>query len=276
MLTGIPILETRGLSKTFGERLAVDRIDLRIERGRSLGIAGESGSGKTTLAYLLARLITPSAGRIFLNGEDWLSLRGTALRRARCLVQVVFQDPLLSLNPVMSACQIVEEPLRIAGMEASVREERVLELLERVQLEPELGARHPGELSGGQRQRIAIARAVALNPKLLIADEPVSALDPVARTAVMDLIEDLRRQMGLTLILIAHDLEVIRSICQDCAVMWQGRIVEIAETERLFEQPAHPYTKQLLAAIEMRDEPAPAQFSIPELREIEPGHWAAL
>ncbi len=269
------VLETIDLTKLFDNRPVVDRVSLRIMRGKTLGIAGESGGGKTTLAYMLARLIEPTTGQILLDGKDWLSVNGRELRRARRKIQIVFQDPYSSLNPVMTIREIVEEPLLIAGWNADSRRRRAFELLDQVQLGFGLSERRPAELSGGQRQRVAIARAIALNPEIVIADEPVSSLDPKTRDAVMSLLMELAGELGHTLVLIGHDLDVVRSACAECAVMWRGRLVEQAATAKLFRRALHPYTQLLLAAAAMKDEPALESGPIPDLREVEPGHWAA-
>ncbi len=275
-------LEVERLSKEFvrnGRSIrAVDGISFSVDAGSAFGMMGESGSGKTTTAYCLARLLEPTAGSIRFEGEDWLALRGKALRRRRHLIQIVFQDPYTSLNPVMTVRETIEEPLRIHGTRtAGARMEKMRTLFDQVGLPPILASRRPEALSGGQRQRVALARALACDPALLIADEPVSALDGPARTEILQLLSKLRRERNLTLILIAHDLETVRSVCERTGVIWKGRIVEIGSTRDILVRPAHPYTRYLIAAAEMRrSDPPPPESASVELREIESGHWAAV
>ncbi len=276
------LLEVVHLSRHFerdGRMVpAVDGISFSVEAGASFGIIGESGSGKTTTAYCLARLLEPSGGTIRFEGDDWLALRGRALRRRRHRLQIVFQDPYTSLNPAMTVRESVEEPLRIRRVGSrDERHRRVDELLAQVALESSLSGRRPNALSGGQRQRVALARALACDPALLIADEPVSALDENARTGILELLDQLRSKRHLALILIAHDLETVGSICERTAVLWRGRIVELAGTRAVLDRPLHPYTRHLVAAAEMRNiDPPPPETAFPKLREMEPGHWAAI
>ena len=255
-----PILEARGLTKRFVARkplfgppvslTAVDEVSLQVRPGETFAIVGESGSGKSTLARLLVRLIEPTAGTALVEGRDIGGFGPAELRALRREVQFVFQDPFSSLNPVMSVGALVEEPLRVHGLgDARARRARVADLLARVGLRPDHASRFPHEFSGGQRQRIGIARALASGPRLLIGDEPVSALDVSVQAQVINLLEGLKDEFGLTLVIIAHDLSVIRHMADRVAVMYLGRIVETGPTEALFARPRHPYTEALLAAI---------------------------
>jgi len=254
------ILETRDLARRFvsgGGFLAprtvihaVNGVSLRITRGETFAIVGESGCGKSTLARLLLRLIDPTEGSVLYDGRDLTSLRPAQMRALRAEMQFIFQDPFSSLNPRMTVEQIVGEPMQVHGhLTAAQRRARVADLLVRVGLRAEHADRFPHEFSGGQRQRIAIARALASGPKLLIGDEPVSALDVSVQAQIVNLLEDLKADLGLTLIVIAHDLAVIRHMADRVAVMYLGEIVEVAPTERLFTAPRHPYTQALLSAI---------------------------
>jgi oligopeptide/dipeptide ABC transporter ATP-binding protein len=254
------ILETRDLQRRFhtGSGLlrplttihAVNGVSLRIQRGETFAIVGESGCGKSTLARLLLRLIEPSAGQISYDGRDLGSLPAAEMRRLRAEMQFIFQDPFSSLNPRMTVERIVGEPLAVhTTLSAAERRARVADLLARVGLRPEHADRYPHEFSGGQRQRICIARALASGPKLLIGDEPVSALDVSVQAQIVNLMEDLKDEFGLTLIIIAHDLSVIRHMADRVAVMYLGEVVELAETEALYFTPHHPYTQALLQAI---------------------------
>lgn len=275
-------LEVEGLAKEFVRNgrpvKAVDGLSFSVDAGSAFGIMGESGSGKTTAAYCLARLLEPTAGSIRFEGEDWLALRGRALRRRRHLIQIVFQDPYTSLNPVMTVRETIEEPLRIHGIRApEERRQKIRALFDQVGLPLVLASRRPDALSGGQRQRVALARALACDPALLIADEPVSALDGPARAEILRLLSKLRRERHLTLILIAHDLETVRSVCERTSVIWKGRIVEIGRTPDVLVRSAHPYTRYLIAAAEMRrSDPPPPESAFARLREVEPEHWAAI
>ncbi len=256
------ILEAHALEKRFVTRQplfgdptvvrAVDGVDLKIRKGETFAIVGESGCGKSTLARLLVRLIEPSGGQVVYDGTDVGSLSDEALRRLRRDVQFIFQDPFSSLNPRMTVGALIEEPLRTHRIgDAKSRRATVARLLSRVGLRPEHADRYPHEFSGGQRQRIGIARALASGPKVLIGDEPVSALDVSIQAQVVNILEDLKEEFGLTLIVIAHDLAVIRHMSDRIAVMYLGEIVEVADTDQLFTQPMHPYTEALLAAIPM-------------------------
>ncbi len=244
---------TRGVvfRRRLGEVPAVDDVTLAVEEGESLGIVGESGSGKTTLARILINLVEPTGGVVRYRGEDVTHARGAALRALRRERQMVFQDPADSLNPRRTVGAAVAEPFAIHGLlpERAARARRVGELLEQVGLEAAHANRHPYELSGGMRQRVGIARAIALGPRLLVADEPVSALDVSIQAQILTLLRDLRRDLGLTLVLIAHDLAVVRHMCERVAVMRAGRLVELASAEELYRAPREAYTRELLAAV---------------------------
>lgn len=254
------ILEARGLAKRFpvgwklfGERQsvrAVDGVSLKVRRGETLAVVGESGCGKSTLARLLLRLIEPSEGEVFYGGRDIAALPKGEMRRLRKDLQFVFQDPFSSLNPRMSVGAIIDEPMRVHGLgDAAWRRAEVSRLLTRVGLRAEFADRYPHEFSGGQRQRIGIARALASGPKVLIGDEPVSALDVSIQAQVINLLEDLKQEYDLTLVLIAHDLAVIRHMSDRVAVMYLGEIVEQGETDAVYAAPRHPYTRALMQAI---------------------------
>jgi len=292
----VPLLEVRHLVKEFTNRRglfgaatrlrAVDDVSFAIEPGETFGLVGESGSGKTTTGRCILRLIEPSSGDVEFKGENVLRFDRERMRRARRDLQIVFQDPYSSLNPRMRAGAIVEEPLIVhhAG-NRSERRLRVAELFHLVGLDPDHAARFPHQFSGGQRQRIGLARALALNPSLIIADEPVSALDVSVQAQVINLLMDLQERLTLTYLFIAHDLRLVRHICQRVAVMYRGRIVEMGRTEALFATPAHPYTRALLSAIPVADPSAvrqrvaldPESFDrMAILREVAHGHWAAI
>ncbi len=258
-----PLLQVRGLVKHFpidrgvllrrnvGAVRAVDGIEFDVVRGETFGIVGESGSGKSTTARLIARLLDPTAGEVRFAGRDITALHGAGLKPIRRELQIVFQDPYSSLNPRKTIGSIVAEPLVIHRVEPdrAARKRVVQELMDTVGLNPEHYNRYPHEFSGGQRQRVGIARALALRPQLLIADEPVSALDVSIQAQVLNLLRDLQRRFGLTMVFISHDLSVVRHMCDRIAVMHDGRIVEVASNEALYDSPRDPYTRELLAAV---------------------------
>ncbi|MFF4052765.1 ABC transporter ATP-binding protein [Streptomyces chartreusis] len=232
---------------------AVDGVDLKVRRGETLALVGESGCGKSTLARLLLRLIRPTAGHVlFGGGEDILAYSNAQVVRARRDMQLVFQNPYASLNPRATVGRIIAEPLRVHGFDGAVRT-RVRELLDMVGLRPEHYDRYPHEFSGGQRQRVGIARAIALNPKLIICDEPISALDVSIQAQIVSLLRDLQSELDLTCVLISHDLSVVKHIADRVAVMYLGRVVEIADRADLYDAPRHPCTASLLSAIPVPD-----------------------
>ena len=244
----------RGLfGRVAGAVRAVDGVSLQIAAGETLGVVGESGCGKSTLGRLVLRLIEPSAGRVHFDGAELGTLSAGALRDRRRAMQIIFQDPYSSLNPRMTVGQTLAEPLMLHGLHAGRQRERVAELLQTVGLAPEHAQRYPHEFSGGQRQRIGIARALAVEPKLIVCDEAVSALDVSVQAQVVNLLQDLQRRFGLAYLFIAHDLAVVKHIATHIAVMYLGRIVEMGTKDALFAKPAHPYTQALLAAIPVPD-----------------------
>jgi len=315
-----PLLEVRGLKKHFplhkgvfsrvsGQVYAVDGISFHIGRGETLGLVGESGCGKSTAGRTLLKLLEPTEGRILVNGEDITAFSAAQMMPYRRQMQMIYQDPYASLNPRMSAGDIVGEPLtihRVAG--AKERRERVAQLFERVGLRPELIDFYPHEFSGGQRQRVGIARALSLNPDLIVSDEPVSALDVSIQAQIINLLMDLQDELKLYYLFVAHDLAVVEHISDRVAVMYLGRIVETTDKTNLFETPLHPYTEALLSAVPIPkygardrkrviltgDVPSPinpppgchfhtrcpyafarCRGEVPTLREVLPGHWVS-
>ena len=299
-----------GLGAARSAIRAVDGVGFTIDRGQTLGLVGESGCGKTTVARLLLRLTEPTAGDVFFAGDSVFALDGPRLRALRRRMQVVFQDPYGSLNPRMRVRRTLAEPLEIHRLAAGAElERRVERLLDEVGLDPALARAYPHELSGGQRQRVGIARALAVEPEFLVCDEPVSALDVSVQAQVLNLLADLRRKRGLTMLFIAHDLAVVRHMTEHVAVMYLGRIVERAPAQGLYAAPRHPYTTALLSAVPIPDPtrqtrrillpgdvPSPARppsgcpfhprcphpqknarcrSELPQLRELSAGHFAA-
>jgi len=297
-----PIVQVRNLVKHFpitsgiiiqrqvGAVKAVDGISFDIYPGETLGLVGESGSGKSTTGRTILQLYRPTAGSVTYEGNELTTMGGEDLRRMRRQMQIIFQDPFASLNPRMTVGNIVSEPLQIHRIYTDKRErqEYVEGLLERVGLNPFYINRYPHEFSGGQRQRIGIARALALNPSFIVADEPISALDVSIQAQVVNLMQDLQQELGLTYLFIAHDLSMIRYICRRVAVMYKGKIVELGDTDAIYDNPQHPYTKVLLSAVPIPDPKVEKQRQrqimdpdfdygedSSEMVEVESGHWVA-
>jgi len=295
--------------RTVANVKAVDGVSFVVRRGEALGLVGESGSGKTTVGRTLLRLIEPTKGKIVYNGVDITNLSRAKLRPMRKYMQIIFQDPFGSLNPRMTVGEMLGEPMEIHGVaRGKEKDHRVQDLLELVGLRGEHARRYPHEFSGGQRQRVGIARALALNPEFIVADEPVSALDVSIQAQIINLLIDLQSKFNLTFLFIAHDLGVVKRMCDTIAVMYLGNIMELAENTKLFGQPIHPYTQALLSAVPIPDPdikreriilrgdiPSPinpppgckfhtrcqnftaglCEVKIPELREIKPNHFVA-
>jgi oligopeptide transport system ATP-binding protein len=253
-----PLLEVRDLRVEFAGVTAVDAVSLSLSAGETLGVVGESGSGKTTLARAILRLVPVASGAIACCGRDWLALRGEALRRARRDVQIVFQDPAASLDPRMTIGEILAEPLRThhPAEAAGARRARIAAMLATVALDASMSARYPREFSGGECQRIAIARAMLVEPKILICDEATGSLDVSIRGQIVNLLMDLQAERGTAILFVSHDLGVVRHVCHRVLVMRAGRVVEEADCQSLFAAPRDPYTRSLLAAIPAIPEPA--------------------
>ncbi len=254
------LIETRNLSKSYPSRdgktvvRAVNEVNLALGEGHTLGVVGESGCGKSTLARLMLRLIEPTSGEVLFNGENLLKLDSAAMRRRRREIQIVFQDPYASLDPRMNVSAIISEPLEIHGVGTKAeRNAKMLELLDLVGLDRSSAAKYPHEFSGGQRQRIGIARAIALEPKLVVLDEPVSALDVSIQSQILNLLIDLKTRLNLSYVFISHDLSVVEHVSDEVAVMYLGRIVEYGKAESVLSAPLHPYAQALVSAIPEMD-----------------------
>ncbi|MBM7487779.1 oligopeptide transport system ATP-binding protein [Bradyrhizobium sp. USDA 3686] len=242
------------LGRQGGAIKALDGVNLEIRRGRTLGLVGESGCGKSTMGRVLLRLYDPTGGRIIFDGEDITHLQGNKLRRMRPRMQMIFQDPQTCLNPRMTIGSIIAEPLNEHGvLKGKQKESRIRDLLDSVGLHPRFANRYPHEFSGGQRQRIGIARALALNPDFVVCDEPIAALDVSIQAQVVNLLEDLQDRLALTYLFISHDLSMVRHLCDDVAVMYLGKVVELAPSRLIYADPIHPYTKALLSAVPVPD-----------------------
>ncbi|MDR3076324.1 MAG: ATP-binding cassette domain-containing protein, partial [Synergistaceae bacterium] len=250
-----PLLEVTGLTKWFNRVRAVDGVDMRVYRGETVALVGESGCGKSTLGRTIVRLLRPTSGSVMFDGADMASLGGGALRTVRRDIQFIFQDPFASLDPRMTIGDVIGEPLDIhkAYEGRDGRRAKIREIMDTVGLNPEYASRYAHEFSGGQRQRIGIARAIALRPKLVICDEPVSALDVSIQAQIINLLRNLQKKFGMAYIFISHDLNVVRHISDRVCVMYLGKFVETADKRDLFNSPAHPYTKALLSAIPISD-----------------------
>src|SRR5688572_7804436 len=249
-----PLIEVRGLKKYFGSSdrpvRAVDDVSFAIHPGETLGLVGESGSGKSTIGRTVLRLVERTDGQVLYRGDDIGALSGERMRKLRSKLQIIFQDPYASLNPKMRISAILGEALSTHGLHkgAAARDKRIAELLETVGLRAEHASRFPHEFSGGQRQRIGVARALAVEPEFIVADEPLSALDVSIQSQVINLLADLRERLGLTMLFISHDLDVVEYLCDRVVVLYLGKVMEVATTSELFERPQHPYTRALLAA----------------------------
>ena len=250
-----PVVEGIVFQKAIAYVKAVDDVSFSIKKGETLGLVGESGCGKTTTGRCILQLERPTAGEIIFEGVNLNDLDGKAMSPVRQKIQVIFQDPYSSLNPRMKIGDIIGEPMKVHGIEADAdkRRRRISELLSICGLDPQFADRYPHEMSGGQRQRVGIARALSLNPEFIICDEAVSALDVSIQAQVINLLEDLREEFGLTYLFIAHDLSVVHHICNRVAVMYLGKMVELADSDELFANPMHPYTKALLSAVPVPD-----------------------